>query len=84
MMIAKVIDKVVSTRKHGGLQGIKLLAVESCTDGSILVAGDVLGAGLGEYVLVACGDPAAHAADRDMPADAMVVGIIDQKPGFIQ
>lgn len=83
MIIAKVIDNVVSTRKYSSMQGIKLLAVEECTQKTLLIAGDMLGAGIGEYVLVSCGEPAVSAADKQMPADAMVVGIIDHKPQFI-
>lgn len=84
MIIAKVIDKVVATRKCESLHGIKLLAVEECTEKGILIAGDLLGAGMGEYVMVACQDAAFSAAGRELPVDAMVVGIIDQKPAFIE
>lgn len=84
MIIAKVIDKVVSTRKCDSLQGIKLLAVEECADRGILIAGDMLGAGIGEYVMVSCGDMAALAAGRELPVDSMIVGIIDRKPDFIE
>lgn len=83
MIIAEVIDTVVSTRKHESMQGIKLLALEECTGKSLIIAGDVLGAGVGEYVLVSCGETAVLAADREMPVDAMVVGIVDCKPQFI-
>lgn len=80
MMMAKVIDKVVSTRKHDGLQGIKLLAVQGLANGEILVAGDLLGAGIGEVVLVSLGEPAILAVDKKSPVDAMIVGIVDKTP----
>lgn len=83
MIIAKVIDTVVSTRKHESMQGIKLLALEECTEKKLIIAGDVLGAGVGEYVLVSCGDTAMLAANRQTPVDAMIVGIVDHKPQFI-
>lgn len=84
MMIAKVIDKLVSTRKCDSLQGVKLLAVEECIDKGVLAAGDQLGAGIGEYVLISCGDTAILAAGKEIPIDAMVVGIIDSRPEFIK
>lgn len=83
MIIAKVIEAVVSTRKHESMQGIKLLALEECTEGKFMIAGDVLGAGVGEYVLVSCGDTAMLAANKQTPVDAMIVGIVDHKPQFI-
>lgn len=84
MMIAKVIDKLVSTRKCESLQGIKLLAVEECVEKGVFAAGDQLGAGIGEYVLISCGDTAMLAAGKEIPIDAMVIGIIDSKPDFIK
>ena len=78
MRIAKVIGAVVSTRKHEGLQGVKLLLVESA--GEVFIAGDILGAGEGEYVMVTTGNAATRALDKEVPVDAMVVGILDNPP----
>jgi len=86
MIVAKVIDTVISTRKHSALLGLRLLAVEPVTkpSGDALIAGDLLGAGIGEYVLVTCGSNAAGALDKDAPVDAMVVGILDQPPAYVK
>lgn len=83
-MIARVVDSVVSTRKHGALQGVKLLVVEPVGQGRAapIIAGDLLGAGVGEYVLVCQGSSAGLALDRPAPVDAMVTGILDQPPAF--
>ena len=84
-MIAKVVDSVVSTRKHRALQGVKLLVVKPVGQGGAapLIAGDLLGAGVGEYVLVCLGSSAGLALDRPAPVDAMVTGILDQPPVFV-
>ena len=54
--------------------------VESMTqNGSKLVAIDIIGAGIGEYVLVAQGSAARIGCDvADAPVDAAIVGIIDE------
>ena len=47
--------------------------------GERLVAIDIIGAGIGEYVLVAEGSAARIGCDmKDAPVDAAIVGIIDQ------
>ena len=47
--------------------------------GSRLVAIDIIGAGIGEYVLVAQGSAARIGCDMaDAPIDAAIVGIIDE------
>lgn len=86
MIVAKVIETVISTRKHSALQGLKLLVVQSCENSrtETLIAGDILGAGIGEYVLVTRGEPAAYALEKQAPIDAMVVGLIDRKPEYLQ
>lgn len=84
MQIAQVRGTVVSTLKVNALTGIKLLLVQYVDDqGKLLsqfeVAGDTVGAGLDEWVLVTKGS-AARQEDRqenNRPIDAMVVGIID-------
>ena len=44
-----------------------------------LVAIDIIGAGIGEYVLVAKGSAARIGCDMaDAPVDAAIVGIIDE------
>lgn len=83
MQIAKVCGTVVSTHKSRTLTGIKLLLVQFVdAQGNELakyeVAGDTVGAGLNEWVLVTRGSAARkESGQEDRPVDAMVVGIID-------
>jgi carbon dioxide concentrating mechanism protein CcmL len=83
MQIAKVRGTVGSTHKVRSLTGVKLLLVQFVDeDGQPLskyeVAGDTVGAGIDEWVLVSRGS-AARIEDghQTRPLDAMVVGIID-------
>ena len=82
MLIAKVIGTVIATRKNSNLIGSKFMIVEPLqsmkghTDR--LVAIDNIGAGIGEYVLVAQGSAARIGCDvPDAPVDAAIVGIVD-------
>jgi len=83
MIIAKVIGTVVSTRKDPSLTGSKFMIVEAMKgmSGGRFVAVDPVGAGTGELVLVATGS-AARVKNPGAPADAVIVGIIDD-PGKI-
>ena len=83
MQIAKVLGSVVSTQKSSQLRGVKLLLVQFIDEnGELLpkyeVAGDIVGAGVTEWVLVTRGS-AARIEERQekRPLDAMIVGIID-------
>ena len=62
MIVGKVVGSVVSTRKSDKLIGQKFMIVEPVhhmkTDLSQIVAIDIIGAGIGEYVLVAQGSAA--------------------------
>ncbi|MCR5774486.1 MAG: EutN/CcmL family microcompartment protein [Lachnospiraceae bacterium] len=83
MIIGKVIGSVFSTRKSEKLVGNKFMIVrpeESMNDdGGDLVAIDIIGAGIGERVLVAQGSAARIGCDmKDAPVDAAIVGIIDE------
>ncbi len=82
MIVAVVTDTLVSTRKHSALQGVKLLVVKPLGQELPLIAGDILGAGVGEYVMITCGCAASGALDKPAPVDAMVVGILDAPPAF--
>lgn len=84
MRVAKVIGTIWATRKDERLNGLKLLILqpkdilEDDEDGTPLVAADVIGAGVGETVLVVGGSSARTAAgDKNIPVDATVVGIVD-------
>lgn len=79
MIIGKVVGSIVSTRKYENLTGNKFMIVEpipSLKVDSRLVAIDRVGAGIGEYVLVATGS-AARVDIPAQPVDAAIVGIID-------
>ena len=83
MIIGKVVGSLFSTRKNEKLVGNKFMIVEPVEDmgstGSRLVAIDVIGAGIGEYVLVAQGSAARIGCDMaDAPIYAAIVGIIDE------
>jgi len=80
MDIVTVVGTVVCTRKEEKLRGYKLLLVSASDqpDGSVLVALDTVGAGVGEKVIVVRGSSARAAANLEgTPVDAAIVGIID-------
>ena len=83
MIIGKVVGSLFSARKSEKLVGNKFMIVEPVESmrntGSRLVAIDIIGAGIGEYVLVAQGSAARIGCDMaDAPIDAAIVGIIDE------
>ena len=83
MNLARVLGRVVSTRKDDKLEGLKLLMLgvadpEGELTGQSVVAVDAVGAGEGEYVLYASGSSARQTAVTDQkPVDAVVMAIVD-------
>ena len=81
MIIGKVVGSVVSTRKCDNLVGNKFMIVEPIPSVKVeerIVAVDKVGAGIGEFVLVAQGSAARIGCGDDRaPIDAAIVGIID-------
>lgn len=81
MIIGKVVGSVVSTRKCDNLVGNKFMIVEPIPSLKVeerIVAVDKVGAGIGEFVLVAQGSAARIGCGNDRaPIDAAIVGIID-------
>ena len=82
MVICKVIGHVWSTKKEPNLEGLKLMVVREEDPASdppkTYVAADIVGAGVGEQVLVVSGSTARKAfGNDDIPADMAIVGIID-------
>lgn len=83
MLLAKVIGRVVATRKDEALVGYTLLVLEvqdpagGASKGERLVAIDTLGAGVRDTVLVVRGGAARLALSTPAPVDAAVVGIVD-------
>lgn len=83
MIVGKVVGSLFSTRKSEKLVGNKFMIVEPVKEmyskGNRLVAIDIIGAGIGEYVLVAEGSAARIGCDMsDAPVDAAIVGIVDE------
>lgn len=83
MMLARVVGHVVSSVKHPGLDGRKLLLIQPISArgedrGRVLVALDAVGAGFRERVYWCRGKEAAFAFDTPVPCDAAIVGIVDQ------
>ena len=83
MEIGIVIGSVWATKKADGIEGQKLLVVEILQGNrqkgeNLLVAADVIGAGIGDQVLICLGNPARLIIGQGaVPIDAAVVGIID-------
>lgn len=86
MNVAKVIGTIWATRKEEHLSGLKLLVVQplNIVTGENaqlpIVAADIIGAGVGETVLLVSGSSARSAAGgANIPVDATVIGIVDDK-----
>lgn len=91
MVIGTVIGSVWATKKADGINGHKMLIVDLINDKNtmkiqekkekqkeILVAADVIGAGIGDMVLICQGSSARLAVGNGQPPiDAAVVGIVD-------
>ena len=83
MNLARVLGRVVSSKKEARIEGLKLLMLGvagpdgELTGGSV-VAVDAVGAGEGEYVLYASGSSARQTVVTDgKPVDAVVMAIVD-------
>ena len=87
MKIGRVVDNVWSTRKDPALVGLKLMIVQLLdkpgnAEGKVIVAVDIIGAGIGENVLVSEGSSSKNMGGlENSPIDATIVGIIDEKEG---
>lgn len=82
MIICQVIGHVWATKKEEALEGSKLMIVQETEtnekNGSIFVAADSVGAGIGEKVIVVNGSTARRAiGNDDSPIDSAIVAIID-------
>jgi microcompartment protein CcmK/EutM len=81
--LARVAATVVATQKDPKLEGLRLLLLEDVDrdikpSGSIVVAADSVGCGVGELVLYASGSSARQTIQTDgRPCDATVMAIID-------
>ena len=82
MEIGKVIGSVWATRKVDEINGQKLLVIDLWQDRKkqqevLIVAADVIGAGIGDLVLISKGYSARLVAGDGKAVDAAVVGIVD-------
>ena len=83
MLLARVLGRVVATRKDEKLEGLKLLMLgvagpDGKLTGASVVAVDAVGAGEGEYVLYAAGSSARQTTVTDQkPVDAVIMAIVD-------
>jgi ethanolamine utilization protein EutN len=84
MFVGKVVGTLWSTKKTVNIQSLRFLVVHPYDldhepTRNIVVAADVLGAGIGELVMVAYGRAARLAiGDENASIEAAVVGIIDE------
>ncbi|HEX7779679.1 MAG TPA: EutN/CcmL family microcompartment protein [Vicinamibacterales bacterium] len=85
MQLGRVIGTLVATKKHGKLEGAKLLLVQPLTlddrpRGTAVLTIDSVGAGVGEKVLIVIEGRAAGDAlrRRAAPVDAAIIGIVDR------
>ena len=78
MIIGKVVGTVICTRKNSSLVGSKFLIVDPMEKMEIDGCDRIVGAGIGELVLVATGSAARlGCGDPNSPVDACIVGIVD-------
>ena len=83
MFIGTVVGQLWSTKKVANLRSLRFLVIrpenlDKPPNTSVVVAADILGAGVGERVMVASGRAARLAiGDENASIEAAVVGIID-------
>lgn len=84
MIVCKPLGSLWATKKYGALEGLKLMrcvVVGGLEAGREVVCADTVGAGIGELVIVAEGSTAARflasQLGREVPVDALIVGIVD-------
>lgn len=77
MIVATVTGNFWATKKCETLRGQIFLEVSF--ENKKAVAADLVGAGMGDRVLVTTGS-AARAADPNVPCDAAIVAILDEHP----
>lgn len=82
MIIGEVVSSVISSRKYDSLSGIKFLVIKPCFGNTedYFVAADAIGAGEGELVMVTKGENTKFALEKEVPVDAVVIGILDKRP----
>ena len=76
MILATVTGNFWATKKCDALHG--QIFLEVTFDGRKAVAADLVGAGIGDRVLVTTGS-AARVGTKELPCDAAIVAILDEK-----
>ncbi len=83
MKIGRVIGRLWATKKDEQLNGQKLLVLKMLLEQGkekpeLVVAADIIGAGVGDLVLVVSGSASRYAVNKpSCPIDAAIVGIVD-------
>jgi microcompartment protein CcmK/EutM len=84
VLLGRVVGNLVATKKHGKLEGAKLLLVQTeeldgRPRGAPVLAIDAVDAGVGDRVLLVLdGKAAMQALNRGLAAvDAAIVGVVD-------
>jgi len=83
MIFGKIIGTVVSAQIDDGIKGRKCLLVQTCNykaqeKNDCLVALDLVGAGVGEVVILSQGSSARQTEMTfKKPVDAVIIGIVD-------
>lgn len=85
MLLARVTGHMVATVKLDGFTGEKLLVVEPLDqtgkpDGTEVIACDRAGAGIGDVVLLLQEGASCRLimGKKDVPAEALIVGVVDR------
>ena len=82
MLVGKLIGNIWATRKADSLNGYKLMIVKvvgGTRDGEEIVVADIVGAGIGDRVIITTGSSARRMVEDDnLPIDAAVIGIVDE------
>lgn len=86
MIAARLVDNIWATRKAESLSGLKFMLAEEIggvNEGRRFIVVDIIGAGIGDKVIVSTGSSARRMlGNDDVPVDAVVIGIIDQDCNF--
>lgn len=86
MLAAKLVDNVWATRKIESLNGLKFMlaeVIDKDDEGKRLIVVDLIGAGIGDRVIICEGSSAGRIFDANiLPVDAAVIGIIDEDCHF--
>jgi len=83
MKLGKITGSLVASQKEESLNGLRFMLVSDVDEsgeetGGRVVAVDAVGAGVGEYVLVAAGSSARQTkATENRPCDAVIMAIVD-------